>query len=161
MNTHKLLGIAIAALCVPGVAVAQHEAHQAAAGQASPEMGQCARAQPVIANIIAAATARLESARQSNNPAEMRAAVDQLEAALRDIRTQLAPCAALAAAAEPQGGHSMPGMQQPPAAAGPEAPTCACLRRRTSRMASCSGSRLQSRRRRSRQRFGWRRTHWL
>jgi YHS domain-containing protein len=113
MNTHSLrLAMAFAAALVPGVALAQQEAHQAGAGQASPEMGQCARVQPVVDNIIAASMARLELARQSNNPAEMRAAVDQLEAALRDIRTQLAPCSA--AAADPSAGHAMPGMQQTP-----------------------------------------------
>jgi YHS domain-containing protein len=55
---------------------------------------------------------RVESARLSNNPAEMRAAVDQLEAALRDIRAQLAPCAAAEAAAA----QTMPGMPPGPAA---------------------------------------------
>jgi len=114
MNTHSLrLAIAFATAFVPGVVLAQDEAHQAGAPPASAEMAQCARVQPVVENIIAAAMARLESARQSNNPAEMRAAVDQLEAALRDIRTQLAPCAAAAAATDPNAGHTMPGMQQP------------------------------------------------
>ena len=113
MNTHSLrLAIAFTATLAPVVAAAQHEAHQAAAPQASAEMVQCARVQPVIDNIIAASMARLELARQSNNPAEMRAAVDHLEAALRDIRTQLAPCSAPAAGAD--AGHAMPGMPQAP-----------------------------------------------
>jgi YHS domain-containing protein len=113
MNIRSLrLAIAFTATFVPRVATAQHEAHQAGAGQASPEMLQCARAQPVINNIIATAMARVESARLSNNPAEMRAAVDDLEAALRDIRAQLAPCSAAAAATDPHAGHTMPGMPQ-------------------------------------------------
>ena len=116
MNIHCLrIAVAFAAALAPGVAMAQHEAHQAGSGQPSPEMLQCGRAQPAVDKIIAAAMPRVESARLSNNPAEMRAAVDHLEGALRDIRAQLAPCAAAEAAA----GHTMPGM--PPAPAAPAA----------------------------------------
>jgi YHS domain-containing protein len=107
MSIHKLpLAIALTATIVSGVATAQHEAHQAGVGQASPEMVQCGRVQPVIDAIITAAMARVETARLSNNPAEMRAAVDHLEAALRDIRAQLAPCSAAAAATDPHAGHA-------------------------------------------------------
>jgi YHS domain-containing protein len=111
MNTHRLrLAVALTAAFMPGIAVAQHEAHQGGAGEGSPEMVQCARVQPVVDNIITGAMARVESARQSNSAADMRAAVDQLEGALRDIRRQLAPCAA----ATPSAGLTMPGMQQSP-----------------------------------------------
>ena len=113
MNIHRLrIAVVFVAALAPGVALAQHE--QTGAGP-SPEMVQCGRVQPAVDKIITAAMTRVESARLSNNPAEMRAAVDQLEAALRDIRVQLAPCAAGEAAA----GHTMPGM--PPAPAGPAA----------------------------------------
>ena len=98
---------ALTAAFVPGAAIAQHEAHPGA-GQASRQMVECARVQPVIDNIIAAAMARVESARLSNNPAEMRAAVDHLEAALRDIRVQLEPCKAAAAEVDSHAGHEMP-----------------------------------------------------
>lgn len=115
MNNHSLgIAVAFAAALTPGVALAQHEAHQPASGP-SPEMVQCGRVQPAIDKIITGAMTRVESARLSNTPAEMRAAVDQLEAALRDIRAQLAPCAADEAAA----GHTMPGM--PPAPPAPAA----------------------------------------
>jgi YHS domain-containing protein len=117
MSIHSLrLAIAFTATFVPGVATAQHEAPQADAGQRSPEMVQCARVQPVIDSIIAAAMARVESARLSNNPAEMRTAIDHLEAALRDIRAQLEPCSTAAAASDPHAGHTMPGMTQAPGA---------------------------------------------
>jgi YHS domain-containing protein len=107
MSIHKLpLAIALTATFVSGVATAQHEAQGTGAGQASPEMVQCGRVQPVIDAIITAAMARVETARLSNNPAEMRAAVDHLEAALRDIRAQLAPCSAAAAATDPHAGHA-------------------------------------------------------
>ena len=123
MNIRSLrLAVLVTAAFVPGVAGAQHEAHQAGAPQPSTELGQCARVQPVVDNIIAAAMSRLESARQSNSPAEMRAAVDHLEAALRDIRTQLAPCSSATAAADSHAGHTMPGMPQPPLTPAPAAP---------------------------------------
>ena len=122
MRTQLRLAIAFTSAFVPGVAMAQHEAHQAAAPQASAEESQCTRVQPVVEKIITAGMTRLESARQSNSPAEMRAAVDQLEAAFRDIRAQLAPCSAAAAAADPHAGHTMPGMPQPPGAPAPAAP---------------------------------------
>jgi YHS domain-containing protein len=73
--------------------------------------------QPTVQNIITAATARLESARQTNSPADMRAAIESFETALRDLRTQLAPCAT--AAADPHAGHTMPSTQSAPAAGAP------------------------------------------
>jgi YHS domain-containing protein len=122
MTTHSLrIAVALTLASVPGVTLAQHEAHQAGAGQASTEMGQCARVQPVVHSIIAVATARLESARQSNTPAAMRAAVDQLEAALRDIRTQLAPCSASGTGGLP-GGHVVPGIEPAAGGAAPAPP---------------------------------------
>ena len=119
MNIHSLrIAVAFAAAVAPGVALAQHEAHQTGSGP-SPEMLQCRRVQPAVDKIITAAMTRVESARLSNTPAEMRAAVDHLEAALRDIRAQLEPCAAGEAATNPHSGHTMPGM--PPATAAPAA----------------------------------------
>ncbi len=123
MNARILrLLIAVAVALVPSVAAAQHDAHQAAPSGGA-DMAQCAQVQPLIQNIVAAATARLESARQSNNPADMRAAIDSLESALRDIRTQLAPCAA--AVTDPHAGHTVPNMQpaagDAPAASSPAA----------------------------------------
>jgi YHS domain-containing protein len=126
----RRLAIALAAALVPGLAWAQHEAHQPASPQASsPELTQCLRVQPVIQNIIAAATSRAEAARLSNSPAEMRAAVESLEAALRDIRVQSAPCSTAAVSSDPHAGHTMPTTQspastqpaQPPSAADPHA----------------------------------------
>jgi YHS domain-containing protein len=121
MRSHNLqLAVALAAMFVPRAATAQHEAHQGSASQASAEMMQCAQVQPVVDSVITGAMTRLESARQSNSPANMRAAVDQLGAALRDIRAQLAPCSAAAADSSP--GHAMPGMQPSPGAPASGAP---------------------------------------
>ena len=56
------------------------------------------------------ANQRLEAARLANSPAAMRAAIDDLQLALRQLRTDIAPCAALQlpAAADPHAGHVMP-----------------------------------------------------
>jgi YHS domain-containing protein len=110
MSTYNLrLGMALAAALIPSLAWGQHEAHQPASAQASsPELTQCLRVQRVIDNIITAATGRAEAARLSNSPTEMRAAVENLEAALRDIRAQSAPCAAAAATTDPHAAHTMP-----------------------------------------------------
>jgi len=69
--------------------------------------------------IAALAGARLDDARQSNSPAAMRAAMDDLQAALGEIRSRLAACATSAAAtapADPHAGHHAGGAA-PPAAA--------------------------------------------
>lgn len=107
---HNLrLGIAVAAALIPCLAWTQHDAPQPASPQPpSADLTQCLRVQPVIENIIAAAMSRAEAARLSNSPAEMRAAVEHLEAALRDIRTQSAPCSTAAAPSDPHAGHAMP-----------------------------------------------------
>jgi YHS domain-containing protein len=106
MRHHKVLAAVMAAFAsAPGAAAAQHGGHQTGAPRMS---AQCEQAQPAVENIIAAAMMRLESARQSNDSLKMRAAVDYLEGALRDIRTQLAPCVTAGGAADPQAGHAMP-----------------------------------------------------
>jgi YHS domain-containing protein len=67
---------------------------------------------------IDAANMRLEAARQNNSPSAMRVAVDDLQGALRDLRAQLAACAALQAAApaDPHAGLATPTIQQPASA---------------------------------------------
>jgi YHS domain-containing protein len=80
---------------------------------ASADVTQCLRVQPAIENIITAARGRAEAARLSNSPTEMRAAVEQLDAALRDIRAQSAPCSLAAASTDAHAGHTMPAIQQP------------------------------------------------
>lgn len=109
MTAYQLrLAIALAVALIPSLASAQHEAHHPASAHApSAEVSQCLRVQPVIENIITAATARAEAARLSNSPSELRAAMDHLEAALRDIRAQLAPCATAASSTDPHADHTM------------------------------------------------------
>jgi YHS domain-containing protein len=118
--------MAFAAALIPSFAWAQPEAHQPASTQApSAELTQCLRVQPVIDKIITAATTRAEAARLSNSPAEMRAAVESLEAALRDIRAQSAPCATAAASTAPHAGHTMPATQPPASTPPTKAPATA------------------------------------
>jgi YHS domain-containing protein len=123
MKTHCLrLAIGVTVALLSSIAIAQHEQHQPGAQPASAELMQCVRVQPSIDNIVAAAMARLESARQSNDPSEMRGAVDHLQSALRDIRAQLEPCKAAAAAADPHAGHAMPSTKPPTGTVAPAPP---------------------------------------
>ena len=114
--TGKQVSIGLSAFALlQGMAFAQH-VHQPVTAQApAAPLASCAQVQPAVENIIAEAMRRLEGARQANDPAQMRAAVDHSASALRDIRTQLAPCAA-PAAADAHAGHAMP-KADPPAAA--------------------------------------------
>jgi hypothetical protein len=67
----------------------------------------CAQAQVVVNGLLDRMAARLEAARLSNSPGDMRAAIDGLQASVRDLRAQLAPCAALVPA-DPHAGHGAP-----------------------------------------------------
>jgi hypothetical protein len=132
MSSHTWrLAIVAAAALVPGLAWGQHEGHPATGTPAgSAELTQCLRVQPVIERIITAATARAEAARLSNSPTELRAAIEHLEAALRDVRARSAPCAAAAASSDPHAGHATsspapaakPAPSAKPEGATPEAP---------------------------------------
>lgn len=111
---HIRLAIALAVGLTPHLASAQYEVRQTPATEApNVELLQCLRVQPIIENVITAAMARAEAARLSNSPTEMRAALDHLEAALRDIRAQSAPCAMAAATSDPHAAHTMSGSQAP------------------------------------------------
>ena len=110
-----------------GVASAgQHDGHLA--GGATPpsaaQVGECRQAQPVVTELLNTALKRLEEARLTNSAAAMRDAADDVQAALVDMRTQLAPCTVMQAAdpaADPQAGHTMPSIPTPPASASPGA----------------------------------------
>ena len=86
---------------------------------------QCAQAQMVVDQLLAAGMVRLDAARQSNSAPDLRAAVDSVQTTMRDARAQFAACSAAAQAqqpADPHAGHNMspapaPGVQ--PAAPAP------------------------------------------
>ncbi len=113
---------------------AQHEGHTAAgaqAGAASAEQVRvCVQSQQQVMALVDAANQRIELARQTNDLPVMRTAVDEFQATLSAVRSQLASCVQLAAAApavDPHAGHAMPGAAgvQPSPAAQPAMPCCA------------------------------------
>jgi ketosteroid isomerase-like protein len=72
---------------------------------ATPPASSCAQAHPIVDGLLASAASRVEAARLSNNAAEMRAVVDVVQGIVRDVRTMLAPCAALKSE-DPHAGHA-------------------------------------------------------
>jgi YHS domain-containing protein len=77
---------------------------------------QCAQAQMIVDQLLDAADTRIELARQSNSAADMRAAVDALQATMRDVRAQLAPCANVQPPPDPHLGHISTPASPPPSA---------------------------------------------
>ncbi len=88
---------------------------------AAAEVTQCAQAQMVVDQLLAAGMQRLDSARQSNAATDLRAAVESVQNTMRDARAQFAPCATAYAKAQtdPHAGHNMPAAPAP----GLQAPT--------------------------------------
>ena len=79
----------------------QHEGHQIPA-----VAGGCDQAAQQAAQTLDVLNARLEAARQTNSPSQMRAAMDDLQATLGSIRAQLSGCSPTAGAS-----GTMPAMQ--------------------------------------------------
>ena len=115
----KHLTMAVLAL-LPGMVAAPQAEQPAATQPGETPLTSCAQVQPAVHHIIAGAMGRLEAARQTNDPAQLRAAVELLGSALRDVRLQLAPCAA-SAAVDPHAGHAMPKTAPQPVAGVPAA----------------------------------------
>jgi YHS domain-containing protein len=119
-----LLSIGLAAVTTVGnTAAGQHEGHQAGTAPSVAQVTECRQAQPVITGLLNAALKRLEDARLTNSVAAMRDAADDVQAALVDMRTQLAPCSVMQAAATeaPAGQAAAPARAGTPAAAGTRA----------------------------------------
>lgn len=119
---------------IGGVALALAVVSVAAAQDVNPALvTACVQSQQQAMMAVDGANRRIELARQTNQPAAMRGAMDDLQLVLSSMRTQLAPCATLQAAAAPaaQGMANMPGhnMVNKPAAtpstAGATAPAAA------------------------------------
>src|SRR5688572_9541677 len=113
----RVLVLSFGLACVSGVGAAaagQHEGHQtvSAAAPSTAQVIQCRQVQPVITELLNAAVKRLEDARLTNSATAMRDAADDVQAALVDVRTQLAPCAEMQpASAAPQTAAAMPNAQ--------------------------------------------------
>ena len=116
MNFNVLV-FAVLALLIPACTAQAQQTPATPPTTASAELMHCAQAQMVVDRLLVAANSRLETARQSNSAPDMRAAADALQATLRDVRAQLAPCASL----EPAGGHANHTMRDAAAAAAPAA----------------------------------------
>jgi hypothetical protein len=73
-------------------AFAQHEGHGAAAKPTavSGAHGDCAARAKESLHVLDAASRRIEEARQTNNPGKMRAAVEELQRDLAQIRARMA-----------------------------------------------------------------------
>lgn len=116
------LAAACAALLAPAAVHAQqqqppavdHSAH--AAPQAAPA-GDCMTAQSKVAVTAASARARLEAARQTNDPAHLRAALDEAMIALGAMLAATEPCRVAAPASMPHAAHDAPAAGAPAAAA--------------------------------------------
>lgn len=76
-----------------------------AVSAAEAQVAECAQAHPVVNATLDAALKRLEEARQTNSASAMRAATDAVQAAIVDVRSQLAPCGRLQQEG-PAGGHA-------------------------------------------------------
>ena len=121
----KVAAIIVVMTSGTAVTAAQHEGHvtagmpqTAGAGADAAQVSACVQSQEQVMVAADAANRRLDLARQSNQPAAMRAAMDDLQSVLSSMRTQLASCAHLKAAAAPAAGATAPG----PGAVGPAAP---------------------------------------
>lgn len=102
----------LAATVLSAPAAAQHQGHQPPqATQATP----CSQAQASVTAAIDASIKRLEDARQTNSAAAMRAATADVQAALLQMRAQLAPCAQMQPVVPGQpGAPAHPGAQTQP-----------------------------------------------
>ena len=115
--SNALRSLLAGALLLWGTPVAaQHEGHTTAAAPqpaaVSPEqVTACVQSQQQVMALVDAANQRIEIARQTNETAAMRNAVDEIQATLSAVRSQLASCAQLAAGApatDPHAGHTIP-----------------------------------------------------
>ena len=96
----KMMAVAIAGIgwSMPvAPAVAQHEGHQmpGTAAPANANVAACAQNARTVISAIDQASARVEDARQSNDPATLRAVVGDLQLVLAQMKAQLADCVAL------------------------------------------------------------------
>lgn len=115
MSTRVLGRVAVLAIVIgrAASASAQHEGHTMPGMQppaAAPEQAAaCSQNQQQISALIEQLAQRVEAARQTNNPPDMRAAIADLQGGLATVKTLLQPCAATALPAAGQ--HSGDAME--------------------------------------------------
>ena len=113
MMLGRLIMLTIVAVGVPVNVWAGYQNLQPATEEDA-SLAQCAQVQPVVQKLIDGASMRLEGARQSNSAVALRAAVDDFESTLRDLRAQLVPCGKTQVI-DPHTGHVMPSKPAPAA----------------------------------------------
>jgi YHS domain-containing protein len=125
---------AVALLVTVNGAAAQNEGPQGSPGASSQgtaaQVAQCSQVQANVNAAIDMVVKRLEEARQTNSAAAMRAATDDVQAALLQVRSQLSPCGQMQApaSADVHAGHLTPGAPGPAAAAQAPATSVEALR---------------------------------
>ena len=90
------------------VAAAQHAGHSAPAQPTPAPVGRGDCGSRVEESLRDVASRRLEEARQTNTPAKMRAAVEQLQRDLDEIRVRLSPKPPVTGATTPRGDKVTP-----------------------------------------------------
>jgi len=93
-------------LLIAAAAAAQGKPADRESKAAEPAPVSCASAQDRAIGLIEAAANRLESARQTNQPAALRAALDDVHSTLAALRGHLTSCGLSAPVADPHAGHS-------------------------------------------------------
>lgn len=108
------LAIGAATLMETHQAFAQHTGHQmpgqppgASVAPSAELLATCRQSSQQALQIIARVSGRLEAARQTNSPTESRAAMDDLQAALVELRTRATACATLGSDAPAEGATGM------------------------------------------------------
>ena len=112
--------VALSLLATSSPAFAQHERMPGTAPP-SASAGACAQNSRAVTQALDEVNARVEEARQLNDPARLRAAVGDLQLALTQMKAQLADCVGLGADAGGAMGN-MPGMDHSKMAMGNTAP---------------------------------------
>ena len=118
MRTARKIGaIGVALFAASGALRAQREGHtMGPTGDAD----ACVTHSKESLQIIERADRRLEEARRSNNPTRMRAAMDELQEALGELKTHQSLCIDAGASQPPPAGHEMEHGASEPKKAAPE-----------------------------------------
>jgi YHS domain-containing protein len=118
MRTARKIGaIGVALFAASGALRAQREGHtMGSTGDAD----ACVTHSKESLQIIERADRRLEEARQTNNPTRMRAAMDELQEALGELKTHQSLCIDAGASQPPPAGHEMEHGASEPKKAAPE-----------------------------------------
>ncbi|MGH9315789.1 MAG: hypothetical protein ACRD1P_01585 [Thermoanaerobaculia bacterium] len=113
LNVSIAAGFLVAIMTTPAV-IAQHEGHRMP-GAAAGAGGACAEHAREGLQIVDRINRRLEESRQTNNPARMRAAMDDLQQALAELKTHQLLCVSAVAteakSSETAKPGSSPGME--------------------------------------------------